>query len=109
MKNSLAWIGIVLAGIGLAIAVFQDEIRDQQATTVESVTQQAMDQGRLIWSGERRFRNDEISFGYLAAGLAGFVLGLGALLKKENPILGLVAMAVAGITLSWHWLINTIG
>jgi hypothetical protein len=109
MKNSLALLGLFLAVIGLGIAMFQDDLRDEQATTVESVAQQALDKGTEIWSGDKRFREDAISYSILGLGLVGFVLGLGALLKKENGGLGLLAMVVGGVTMSWHWLINVFG
>jgi hypothetical protein len=106
MKNMLAVVGLVVALAGLGVAVFQDEIRDEQKSSVQSVTQDALDIGKEVWSGEKRLRDDAISIIYIILGLIGLVLGLAALLKKESGGLSLLAMAAGGTAMTWHWLVG---
>ena len=106
MKNMLAVLGLVLALAGLGVAIFQDSIRGEQKTSVESLTQDAMDAGREIWDGGQRFRKDNVTYASIGLGLVGFVLGLAALLKDENKGMGLVAMVAGGAAMAWYWLVN---
>ncbi len=105
MKNVLAVTGLSLALAGVGVAAFQDEIRDQQASSVESVAQDAMDKGKEIWDGGRRLRKDAVTTTYMGLGALGFVLGLSGLVKNENKALGLSAMAAGAAAAFWHMLV----
>ena len=102
MKNSLALIGLILALAGLGVALFQDDIRDEQATSVETVAQDAMDAGKKMWDGGDRLRKDNVTYAYMGLGILGFVLGLAGLVKKENAGMGLGAMVIGAAAALWH-------
>lgn len=106
MKNMLAVIGLVLALAGLGVAIFQDDIRDEQPTSVESVTQDAMDKGREIWDGDKRLRKDNVTYAAIIAGALGALMGLLALFKDESKGMALAAMAIGGVAAGWHWIFN---
>ena len=102
MKNSLALIGLILALAGLGVAIFQDDIRSEQNTSVESLAQDAMDAGKKAWDGGDRLRKDAITYTYMGLGALGFIFGLAGLIKKENAGMGLVAMVIGAATALWH-------
>ena len=102
MKSSLALIGLVLALAGLGVAIFQDEIRDEQPTSVESLAQDAMDAGKKAWDGSTRLRKDKVTYAYMGLGALGFLLGLAGLVKKENAGMGLAAMIAGAVAALWH-------
>ncbi len=106
MKNLLAILGLVVALAGLGVAIFQDDIRDQQPTSVESVTQDALDKGRELWDGEQRMRNDNVTWLHMGLGGLGALLGLAGLLKKENPLVSLGALLAGGAAAGWGWIVN---
>ena len=108
MKNILALLGLVLALSGLGLAIAGDNLREQQTPTVKSVTEQALDKGRELWDGKRRAPRDRLAQLQMALGALGALFGLAGLLKKEHPLMSLVAMAAGGSAAAWNWLANLI-
>ena len=108
MKNILALLGLVLALSGLGLAIAGDNLREQQTPTVKSVTEQALDKGRELWDGKRRAPRDRLAQLQMALGALGALFGLAGLLKKEHPLLSLVAVAAGGSAAAWNWLANLI-
>ena len=79
-----------------------------QCLKFEMEARDGQNKGRELWDGKRRAPRDRLAQLQMALGALGALFGLAGLLKKEHPLLSLVAMAAGGSAAAWNWLANLI-
>jgi len=108
MKHPFGIAGIIVAVIGITIAVFQDDIRQQFFPEPETKAESVVSKGlELIGIGEKddKFRRDIVTISYSALGLIALVLGVIGYVRKESHRISGVAGALGVIAIGWQYVL----
>ena len=108
MKNPFGLAGILIAVIAIAIAVFQDDIREQFFPETETKAESVVSKGlELIGIGEKddKIKRDKVTVTYSALGLIALILGVVSYIRKENHRISGVAGALGVVAIGWHYVL----
>jgi len=108
MKHPFGIAGIIVAVIGITIAVFQDDIREQFFPEPETKAESVVSKGlELIGIGEKddTFKRDKVTVTYSALGLLALVLGIVGYVRKESHRVAGMAGALGIIAVGWQYVL----
>lgn len=110
-RNTIGLIGIVIALMGVGVAIFQDDLRpDTQAPPVE-MTDRVVEKGAELLGIEvkRESPSDVVMIIRLGLGFLAIVLGVVSWIRKENHRVSSTAAALGIIVVAWEYVLIAVG
>lgn len=106
MINKIGIIGIIVAFLGITVAIFQDDIRKSIEPKNPGLSAQALAKGKALLTGKKdTSEHDKIDYVYIGLGLLAFVLGVISYLRKENHRISATSAALGIIAIAWHYVL----
>ena len=105
-RNVIGLVGICVALVGVAIAVFQDDLRANPSLTAqvrERVSETVADIAGVESEGDAP--RDWVTMTYLALGLVALVAGVASFLRHENQRVAGMAGALGIIVIGWEYVL----
>lgn len=110
-KNKLAIIGVLIALLGIGVAIFQEKIRSSTAPEATSLKVRVMHAGAIL-IGEKgpevKEKYDWITYSYMALGFLGLVFGVLAFLRHESLRHAGMSVALGLIAIAWEYVVVAI-
>ena len=110
-RNVIGIIGIVIALTGIAIAVFQDEMRSPPAETSATLKSRVVEKSITLLGGEvdKPAEVDAITLTYRGLGFLAFLFGVVSWVRKENHRISALAGALGAVAVAWEYVVIGIG
>ncbi len=106
MINKIGIIGIIVAFLGIGIAIFQDDIRAAVEPSKQSLSAQVVEKSKELLLGEKEESgHDKVDYAYTILGLVALVLGVISYVQKENHRVSSTAAALGIIAIAWHYVL----
>jgi len=107
MKNIFGIVGIVIALVAIAVAVFQDDLRPSPPPPSEQLTTRVLEKGVELFTGEveKKNKRDLVGYTYAGLGLLAFMLGAVSFTKKENTRISGLAGGLGIIAIAWEYVL----
>jgi len=106
-KNTFGIIGIFIAIIAIAVAVFQDDLRPTPPPASELLTTRVLEKGVELFTGEveKMKKRDLVRYSYAGLGLLALILGVASFTNKENTRISGLAGGLGIIAIAWEYVL----
>jgi hypothetical protein len=110
-RNRIGIIGIVIALLGVGVAVFQDDIRSHFDTAPVEVKDRVIQKGAELFGVkvESETTRDKVTFLQFGLGFVGIVLGVVSWIRKENHRVSSSAAALGIVAIAWEYVLIAAG
>jgi hypothetical protein len=108
MKNILGTLGIVVALIGITVAIFQDDLRPSPPLAAEQLKEKVLQKGAAMLGvrvEEKTERHDFVAVTYIGLGLAAIVLAVVSYIRKESHRVAGMAGALGIMATAWEYVL----
>ena len=106
MINKIGIIGIIVAFLGITVAIFQDDIRKTIEPKNAGLRAQVLEKGNALLTGKKETSDhDKIDYTYIGLGLLALVLGVISYLRKENHRISAASAALGIVAIAWHYVL----
>ena len=110
-KHAFGIIGIVVALVGIGVAILQDELRGPPPSAQTQLKERVVEKGIELLGGEveKPMFRDRIVMSYTVLGFIAIVLGVVSYVRKENPRISALSGALGAIAIAWEYVLIGIG
>lgn len=110
-RNLFGIIGIVIALMGVGVAIFQDDLRSLFETEPIEIQDRVIEKGaRLLGLDvEHETRRDWVTFTQFGFGFIGIILGVVSWVRNENHRVSSSAAALGVVAIAWEYVLIGLG
>ncbi len=105
--NRIGLLGILIALIGVSVAVLQDDLRSRIAPDSPKLVERVAVKGIKLFGNTKvkETKHDVVDFIYIGLGLVAFALAAVSYIVNENHRISAAAAALGIIALAWQYVL----
>ncbi len=106
-SNRIGLLGILIALIGVSVAVLQDDLRSRIAPDSPQLVERVAVKGFRLFGNTKveEAKHDIVDFLYIGLGLLAFSLAVASYIVKENHRISAAAASLGIIALAWQYVL----